>query len=193
MPRTSEENERIRKLAKENIRAAAMDVFIERGYHAASIEDVAKRAGISKGLMYNYYKGKEQLLAEVVRTRMEDIDRVMKEASALPEPSAQLKHIVDGALDGVKAKPKLYRFYLHLQTQPEEDHVLAKYSQMLNDEMAKQYEVQCEMFTKLGAENPRIRSIHFSSSLHGAMLLLSIYPDFPVQKIKEQIIEQFCS
>ncbi|NQX69940.1 helix-turn-helix transcriptional regulator [Paenibacillus alba] len=49
MPRTREESDRIRQLAKENIRTAAVEVFIEKGYHAASIDDVAKRAGISKG------------------------------------------------------------------------------------------------------------------------------------------------
>lgn len=49
MPRTREESDRIRQLAKENIRTAAVEVFIEKGYHAVSIDDVAKRAGISKG------------------------------------------------------------------------------------------------------------------------------------------------
>ena len=61
MPRTPEENERIRQLSKEKIRAAAMKLFINQGYYATSISNVAKKAGISKGLLYNYYKGKEDL------------------------------------------------------------------------------------------------------------------------------------
>lgn len=64
--RTSEENERIRQLAKENIRTTAMELFMKQGYYATSISDVAKQAGISKGLLYNYIKGKEELLATMV-------------------------------------------------------------------------------------------------------------------------------
>lgn len=194
MPRTREENERIRQAAKENIRTSAMEIFIERGYHDASIDDVAKQAGVSKGLMYNYYKGKEELLAEMVQFRIDEISRVMEAASALDSPSDQLKHIVEGALDNVKKRPQVYRFYLHLQTQPEEDKVLSKYSQMLNEAMAKQFEVQCGMFAGLGAADEQLRSLYFSSTLHGAMLMISTYPDgYPVDEIKEQIIQQFCT
>lgn len=194
MPRTREENDRIRQTAKKNIRTAAMEIFIECGYHDASIDDVAKRAGISKGLMYNYYKGKEALLAEMVESRIDEINTVMQAAAALRTPSEQLKHIVDGALDGVRQRPKVYRFYLHLQTQPEEDKILSKYSQMLNEAMAKLFELQCGMFTSLGDVDARLRSLYFSSTLHGAMLMISTYPDhYPVEEMKKQIIEQFCT
>ncbi|NOU86205.1 TetR family transcriptional regulator [Paenibacillus sp. LMG 31460] len=194
MPRTQEENERIRQVAKENIRTAAMEIFIERGYHDASIDDVVKKAGVSKGLMYNYYRGKEELLEEMVQNRIEEIIQVMQEASALGSPSEQLKHIVKGALDNVKQRPDVYRFYLHLQTQPKEDKVLSKYSQILNEAMAKQFEVQCGMFAGLGTANARLRSLYFSSTLHGMMLMICTYPDqYPTEEMKEQIIQQFCT
>ncbi|MFE5319136.1 TetR/AcrR family transcriptional regulator [Paenibacillus sp. NPDC056579] len=194
MPRTREENDRIRQAAKDNIRTAAMEIFIERGYHDASIDDVAKRAGVSKGLMYNYYKGKEHLLAEMVQNRIDEIKEVMQTASALSTPTEQLKFIVDGALDNVKQRHKVYRFYLHLQTQPEENQLLSKYSQMLNEAMAEQFEVQCRMFKELGNADARLRSLYFSSTLHGAMLMISTYPDhYPVEEMKKQIIEQFCT
>ncbi|MFC0215506.1 TetR/AcrR family transcriptional regulator [Paenibacillus chartarius] len=193
MPRTQEENERIRKAAKENICSAAMEIFIEKGYHGAAIDDIAKRAGVSKGLMYNYYKGKEELLAEMVNKRIEEIKHVMQTAAALESPTDQLMHIIDGALNNVKRRPKEYKFYLHLQTQPEEDKVLSQYSQMLNDAMAEQFEIQCGMFAMLGGAESRIRSLYFSSTLHGTMLMLSTYPDkYPVDEIKEHIIRQFC-
>ncbi|TYP71957.1 TetR/AcrR family transcriptional regulator [Paenibacillus methanolicus] len=193
MPRTPQENDRIRHAAKENIRSAAIEIFIEKGYHDAAIDDIAKRAGVSKGLIYNYYKGKEELLAEMVKTRIEDITHVMQTAAALDAPSEQLRHIVEGALNNVKQHPKVYRFYLHLQTQPEADKVLARYSQMLNEAMAEQFEVQCEMFAKLEGQDERMRSLYFSSTLHGAMLMISTYPDrFPVDEIQEKIVRQFC-
>ncbi len=46
---------------------AALDLFVERGFAAARSEDVAARAGVSKGTLYLYYPSKEELLKEVIR------------------------------------------------------------------------------------------------------------------------------
>ncbi|MBB6692792.1 TetR/AcrR family transcriptional regulator [Cohnella xylanilytica] len=192
MPRSREENERIRQSAMANIGSAAMEVFLERGYHAASIEDIAKRAGVAKGLIYNYYRGKEGLLAEIVRARTDEIAGVIEEAAASPEPSEQLRRIVEGALGHIDRNPKAYRFFLHLQTQPEEDKILSKYSEMLNKEMSRQFETQCDIFRRMGAEEPVLRSLYFSSTLHGVMLMKSVYPGYPVEEIQALIIREFC-
>ncbi|MEQ8205207.1 MAG: TetR/AcrR family transcriptional regulator, partial [Woeseia sp.] len=50
------------------ITAAAMDEFAERGYDATPVEAVARRAGVSKGLLYLYFKTKEELFKAVVRS-----------------------------------------------------------------------------------------------------------------------------
>lgn len=47
--------------------AAALDVFVEKGYAAARLEDVAARAGVSKGTLYLYFDSKEVLFKAVVR------------------------------------------------------------------------------------------------------------------------------
>jgi AcrR family transcriptional regulator len=49
------------------ILAAAFDAFAEKGYAETRMEDVAQRAGISKGLVYVYFKTKEELLKAVIR------------------------------------------------------------------------------------------------------------------------------
>ncbi|MGE0802122.1 MAG: TetR/AcrR family transcriptional regulator [Lautropia sp.] len=46
---------------------AALDLFVERGYAAARLDDVAARAGVSKGTLYLYYANKEELFKAVVR------------------------------------------------------------------------------------------------------------------------------
>ncbi len=46
---------------------AALDLFVERGFAATRCEDVALRAGVSKGTLYLYYPSKEDLLKEVIR------------------------------------------------------------------------------------------------------------------------------
>ena len=47
---------------------AAMNAFAEKGFAATKVEDVAKRAGVSKGLLYLYFKTKEDLFKAVIRS-----------------------------------------------------------------------------------------------------------------------------
>ncbi|MBW4512758.1 MAG: TetR/AcrR family transcriptional regulator [Scytonematopsis contorta HA4267-MV1] len=193
MPRTPEENERIRRATTEHILETALILFCSKGYYSTSIEDVAKQAQISKGLLYHYFKGKEEVLAALVDIRINDVLIVMNAAKTKPTPAEQIRHIVEGALDDVRQKPEIFRFYLNLFTQPKLDPVVAKYSQKLMDEQARQFEVQTEMFCKLGVANPRQRSLYFSSTLQGIMLMFSTYPQsFPLDAVKAQVIAEFC-
>ena len=50
------------------ITTAAMELFAEKGYDATRVDDVAQRAGISKGLLYLYFKTKEELFKAVIRS-----------------------------------------------------------------------------------------------------------------------------
>jgi AcrR family transcriptional regulator len=194
MPRTPEENDRIRQASKEKIRAAAMELFMKQGYYATSISDIAKKAGISKGLLYNYYKGKEELLSEMVEARIREVIEVMEKAITLDTPDEQLKYIVNGAIDNVYKKPEVHRFYLHLQTQPVDDDDLIKYSKQLTQENARLFEMQCEIFERMEVKESRKRSLYFSSVLQGIMLMISTYPQkFPIEEIKNQIIREFCN
>ncbi|MGL5922817.1 TetR/AcrR family transcriptional regulator [Chroococcidiopsis sp.] len=194
MPRTPTENERIRRATTEQILKTAMTLFCEKGYYSTSIDDVAKQAQISKGLLYHYFKGKEDLLAALVDLRIDDVLVVMNAAVAKTTPAEQIQHIVEGALEDVCRQPEVFRFYLNLFTQPRLDPVVAKYSQKLMDEQARQFEIQTDMFVKLGVAEPRQRSLYFSSTLQGIMLMFSTYPNsFPLEKLKAQAIAEFCS
>lgn len=51
----------------EEITAAALELFVERGFAATRLEDVAARAGVSKGTVYLYFANKEDLFKAVVR------------------------------------------------------------------------------------------------------------------------------
>lgn len=51
----------------EEITAAALDLFVERGFANTRLEDVAARAGVSKGTLYLYFENKEELFKAVVR------------------------------------------------------------------------------------------------------------------------------
>src|SRR3954454_14647606 len=46
---------------------AALDLFIEKGFAAARVEDIAKRAGLSKGAVYLYFPSKEAIMEGLVQ------------------------------------------------------------------------------------------------------------------------------
>lgn len=48
--------------------AAALDLFVERGFAATRLDDVASRAGVSKGTLYLYFSSKEELFKAVIRS-----------------------------------------------------------------------------------------------------------------------------
>lgn len=59
------------------ILAAALEVFAERGFHSARLEEVARRAGVSKGALYLYFETKADLFRAVVSDAISpNIERV---------------------------------------------------------------------------------------------------------------------
>src|SRR5215467_3545803 len=57
-----------RKLARPSeILDAAVSVFAEKGFAAARMEDIARKAGVSKGTIYLYFQGKEDVFKTLVR------------------------------------------------------------------------------------------------------------------------------
>jgi AcrR family transcriptional regulator len=59
--------ERRKEARPAELLAAALDLFVEKGYAGTRLEDVATRAGVSKGTLYLYFQNKEELLKAVVR------------------------------------------------------------------------------------------------------------------------------
>lgn len=82
----------------EEIIAAALDLFAERGFAGARLEDVAARAGVSKGTLYLYFDNKEKLFKAVVR---QNLVPVLKHAEELVDkfpgsPSELVRQLAHG-------------------------------------------------------------------------------------------------
>ncbi len=71
--------------------AAAMEVFAEKGFALAKLDEIAQRAGVSKGALYLYFDTKEELFRAVVReTVVPNIEGVRAMALAYEGPFAEL-------------------------------------------------------------------------------------------------------
>lgn len=75
--------------------AAALDLFVERGYAATRLDDVAARAGVSKGTLYLYFANKEDLFKAVVRTNMVPaLDEADQVIAGFEGPTAELFRVI---------------------------------------------------------------------------------------------------
>src|SRR5690349_8424409 len=70
-PRKREDNEKIRERASIRLLEGALKVFAKHGYHASSMSEIAKEAGVSKGLAYHYFASKEDLLVSIAEQRLQ--------------------------------------------------------------------------------------------------------------------------
>jgi AcrR family transcriptional regulator len=70
LPRRNSSRAQKSAARREAILAAALDEFSARGFAAARLEDVARRAGVAKGTIYLHFANKEALFQELVRTML---------------------------------------------------------------------------------------------------------------------------
>ena len=71
--------------------AAALEVFAEKGFAAAKLDEIARRAGVSKGTLYLYFKDKEQLFRAVVRDSIApNVAAITSAISAMDAPFADV-------------------------------------------------------------------------------------------------------
>src|SRR4051794_10701515 len=77
------------------ILAAALDCFAERGFAATRVEDVAARAGVTKGTVYLYFQTKEDLFKALVRQQLlPNIERLEAVAAADTPAAVLLEQLV---------------------------------------------------------------------------------------------------
>lgn len=89
------------------ILAAAQEVFGEQGFDAARMDEVARRARVGKGTLYNYYESKEDLLIHAVIASMEEVrERIATAVDPSPEEPIRsveevLRMLIVDALPGI--------------------------------------------------------------------------------------------
>ncbi|MET0907169.1 MAG: TetR/AcrR family transcriptional regulator [Bradyrhizobiaceae bacterium] len=79
------------------------ELFSEYGYDRASMNRIAEACGVSKANLYHYYKDKDQLLFDVIRVHLEDLNQVVEAADEpdLP-PQTRLRELVGALLEAYR-------------------------------------------------------------------------------------------
>ncbi|TMB93057.1 MAG: TetR/AcrR family transcriptional regulator [Chloroflexi bacterium] len=98
---------------EDEILAAAARIFREKGYHGASIRDIADSVGLLKGSLYHYIRSKEELLARLFDGALEGTVRELETIAAREAtPSDRLREMVKTYVRAVTANLDAVGLYL---------------------------------------------------------------------------------
>jgi len=86
-------------------------LFTEQGYEAISMNDVARAAGISKGLLYHYFPSKQEFFAATLQAAAQELAAVTQTDAAAP-PLEQVEQALDAYLAWIEENADAYRAVL---------------------------------------------------------------------------------
>jgi AcrR family transcriptional regulator len=101
---------------------AARDVFAAHGYHAAAMDDIAERAGVSKPVLYQHFPGKLELYRALLTTYADElVDRVQQAIGGTIDNQERVDAAVAAYFDFVAGEGQAYRliFESDLRGEPE--------------------------------------------------------------------------
>jgi AcrR family transcriptional regulator len=106
---------------REAILESALEVIAQRGYHAASIDDIAREAGVSKALIYEHFTSKQDLYAELLEEQAGYLFSALAEAisEAGRDASARLAVGFDAFYGFVEEHRVAWRLLFREATDPE--------------------------------------------------------------------------
>ncbi len=89
------QREKSTKARRRLIVEAAAECFIDKGFHQASIRDIASRAGISLGNLYNHFDGKADLIAEIAALEAGETIAIKADLAGAGDPVAILDRFIE--------------------------------------------------------------------------------------------------
>ncbi|MBV9593296.1 MAG: TetR/AcrR family transcriptional regulator [Actinobacteria bacterium] len=81
-----------RSARRKQLLAAAQEVFVAQGYHAAAMDDIAERAGVSKPVLYQHFPGKLELYLALLDLQAESLQAAVSEALSRTEDNRERVH-----------------------------------------------------------------------------------------------------
>lgn len=186
MPRSTKQLEQIRTEKKKLIRQTALELFAENGYHATSVSQIAKKAKISKGLAYNYYESKYEILQDIIKSGFDEFFRDLDMNHDGKVTDDEFYSFVRRSFKLLKQNLRYWKLYYSLMLQP-----------VVTENMSKEYidrskpimEMMHDFIISKGSLDPEGDLMAIASMIEGAMLYAIITPDiFPIEQLAEKII-----
>lgn len=160
-----------RQEATAAILEAALALFAERGFAATSIQAIAERAGVSKGLVYHYFPTKGDLVVGVITQRQRAVAELIADVPAELSPLDKLARVVRRVVADVVREPAHFRVVLRASCDPD----IQTYIQSLDSPSS----YWLTLFEGLGADRPAERAQFFRAALLGVLTTLATSNDDP--------------
>jgi len=186
MPKTPEQYKEQRDEKAELIMNTALELFARKGFYSSSVSDIAGAAGISKGLMYNYFHSKEQLLIEILKKGFHQYVSVFFQTENEEPVVESLTYIVNETISIAQANPHFWKMYFALATQPRVAEIAHKEMMNYTLPMAK---ALTDFFVKNGYEKPEVE-LRFLSAMLDGLVMNYIYDteNFPLEEVKNKLL-----
>lgn len=189
MPRTEEQNIQIREKTKTVILDAALRLFAKKGFHGTSISDIAKEAGVSKGLAYNYFESKIAIAEGIIQSMVKMGAELAEKFKVPEEPYDKLKVLLDLSFDFLKVNEDYWKLILSFSLQPDVIDYALKLSRGFNDKLLHDIE---DIMKKLKVKNPAMEARLLGAMVDGASLHYIFDKDsVDLDKYKKAILKKY--
>ena len=186
-PRSKEMTGKMREKTREAIVSASLELFAKRGYSATTTEQIAKKARISKGLIFTHFATKQDILLAILD---EEIDRVLpeffKDDDRRPAKE-KFTSLINAWMDMIKTEPLLIRLSMQLNLDEE-------YRKLMKEKGKQYFEATFARLTtlikQLGSDKPDLDCFLLMFMFDGIVANYTVAPDlFPIDAIKDHLIE----
>jgi AcrR family transcriptional regulator len=161
---------------REQVLAAARELFSHGGYYGVTVEAIAEKAGISKGNLYWYFKSKReifQLLFDDIGERLFAPFAEVMESDA--PPREKLRAFASCSLDSAEANKEAIYLMWQIAAQPELQELLTtEYSMMLDPFI----DYLTPLFTEIGERNPENTAMLYAFTLDTLAFVAVVGPEF---------------
>ncbi len=189
MPRTSEQFEEIRETRKQQIKNVALMLFADEGYAHTSISLIARKADISKGLLYNYFSSKEELLTSIMEEGMQAITGSFDPNHDGILTRDEFIYFINESINTMQKDIHFWKLYFSVMMQSS---VWKLFENKLADIITPLLRILTEYYRSKGSSNPEAEAILAGALLDGIGFNYVLNPDlFPIEDVKKMLIEKF--
>ncbi len=189
MPRTPAQFEEIREARRAAILDAALHVFAEKGYASSSIAMIAKQAGISKGLMYNYFDSKEGLVKTLLTEGFDIFVEVFDRDKDGELTDEEFIFFLDQTFEILKGNIPFWKLYFAIMSQAD---VMSMLGEVMMEKLSPYFNTMQNYYAQKGYENPMAQMRVLGALLDGVCLNYVADPEgFPLEDAKKIIIDKF--
>jgi len=188
-PRSDKQNEFIRQNKELLIIETALLLFSEEGFTRTSMESIAKKAKVSKGNLYNYFKRKEDLLEGVLKNGLNQFSELLDNSNSVLLSEVDFERAVIVNFEMLQSNIMFWKLYYNLVTQPK---VMDLFTKLFSPFLEQYLQVFEAYFKNKGDKNPRTTALLLGSTIDGISLGYILMGDaYPIEEVIAKLIEKF--